>query len=77
MHVLPSKSKCWLAVTVTQNKEEVKLEKEAAKQEKAQEKLEREQFRDHNFNQFNRTSGLVHTMYRHIRHTHCQMPHTR
>jgi hypothetical protein len=67
------------AATVTQNKEEAKLEKEAAKQEKAQEKLqhqrekaqeklERDQLRAHDFNQFNRTSGLVQTMYSHIRH---------
>ena len=53
-----------LAVTITQNKEEAKLEKEAAKQEKAQEKLERKQLRDHDFNnQFNQT------MYSHIRDT--------
>jgi hypothetical protein len=70
-----------LAATVTQNKEEAKREKEAAKQEKAQEKLEhhqrekaqkkleRDRLRDHDFHQFNRTSGLVQTMYNHIRHT--------
>ena len=69
-----------LAATVTQNKEEAKLEKEAAKQEKAQEKLEhqrekaqekleRNQLRAHDFNQLNRTSSLVQTMYNHIRHT--------
>jgi hypothetical protein len=69
-----------LAATVTQNQEEVKREKEAAKQEKAQEKLEHQRekaqeklehdrLRDHDFHQFNRTSGLVQTMYNHIQHT--------
>ena len=69
-----------LAATVTQNKEEAKREKEAAKQEKAQEKLEhqrekaqekleRDQLRTLDLHQFNRTSGLVQTMYNHIRHT--------
>ena len=62
-----------LAATVKQDKAEAKLEKEQERREKAQEKLdqqqekaqakqERYQDRLYDFNQFNRSSGLVQHM---------------